>query len=621
MDPDLERGPSRPSLHMRSLSGFGGSTTAGGINSPQTMYVTEPEIDEKASPDDRRGTRTSSFGRTMSGLHRRDTSLSQTTSSDPSSKIWGLYISQAERIDKEHSDSWTANTDGVLVFTGLFSAVVATFLVVSYPLLQPNSTDTTNQLLTQISRQLASNGTGSSQPSSLLTILHSTLPHLPTACALWATLMQQWTRRYVQVADRPYAPPRRARIRAFFSDGVEKFALAAAVEVLPALLHTSVLLFYIGLIDFLININHTVAFFLLTWVAVGVLTYFVLSMMPLFYPNSPYQTPLSSLCWFVMEAVPLIWLWLRRRNTQDRRANIKHGMREALESKAIGHTSRDTKALRWTLESLDEDHKLEDFLDALPGLFHGSPLNESEQFKKGLQNLVERVADDLFATCTTGFLPEALRRQRLTACLEAIWCFSKTTDRHFQEIQKQWDKVTNDHWGPLSPETWAVASSMTTDPDPVSALRALCIQAQMAVMWKKGRWQCDQLEAVALLQRQLGVSAVDIDRWLASGDQLQLVVAADLLFKSLPHLQKLNDLGVGTGADTFKELKAILDMICRELDASDVPQELRDRFVDSAKVTEVYSIRNAARHSRGHASIDMNGPWVKIFNTPWAWSG
>ena len=590
----------------------------------------------------------------MSGLHRRDTSLSQTTSSDPSSKIWGLYISQAERIDKEHSDSWTANTDGVLVFvrhnyptrfycshprgthqTGLFSAVVATFLVVSYPLLQPNSTDTTNQLLTQISRQLASNGTGSSQPSSpannppfhppasavRVNTLWFTSLAFSTACALWATLMQQWTRRYVQVADRPYAPPRRARIRAFFSDGVEKFALAAAVEVLPALLHTSVLLFYIGLIDFLININHTVAFFLLTWVAVGVLTYFVLSMMPLFYPNSPYQTPLSSLCWFVMEAVPLIWLWLRRRNTQDRRANIKHGMREALESKAIGHTSRDTKALRWTLESLDEDHKLEDFLDALPGLFHGSPLNESEQFKKGLQNLVERVADDLFATCTTGFLPEALRRQRLTACLEAIWCFSKTTDRHFQEIQKQWDKVTNDHWGPLSPETWAVASSMTTDPDPVSALRALCIQAQMAVMWKKGRWQCDQLEAVALLQRQLGVSAVDIDRWLASGDQLQLVVAADLLFKSLPHLQKLNDLGVGTGADTFKELKAILDMICRELDASDVPQELRDRFVDSAKVTEVYSIRNAARHSRGHASIDMNGPWVKIFNTPWAWSG
>jgi hypothetical protein len=35
---------------------------------------------------------------------------------DPTSKIWGLYLSQAEKIDKEHSESWTANTDGVLVF-------------------------------------------------------------------------------------------------------------------------------------------------------------------------------------------------------------------------------------------------------------------------------------------------------------------------------------------------------------------------------------------------------------------------------------------------------------------------------------------------------------------------
>jgi hypothetical protein len=53
----------------------------------------------------------------MNERHRRDTVLtSQTPYSDPSSKIWGLYLSQAERIDKEHSDSWTANTDGVLVF-------------------------------------------------------------------------------------------------------------------------------------------------------------------------------------------------------------------------------------------------------------------------------------------------------------------------------------------------------------------------------------------------------------------------------------------------------------------------------------------------------------------------
>ena len=53
----------------------------------------------------------------MSDMHRRDTGLTtQTLHGDPSSKIWGLYLSQAEKVDKEHSESWTANTDGVLVF-------------------------------------------------------------------------------------------------------------------------------------------------------------------------------------------------------------------------------------------------------------------------------------------------------------------------------------------------------------------------------------------------------------------------------------------------------------------------------------------------------------------------
>jgi hypothetical protein len=67
------------------------------------------------------GSRT--FSRGMSD-HRRDTSLTTTPTlhGDPTSKIWGLYLSQAEKIDKEHSESWTANTDGVLVFVRHFSS-------------------------------------------------------------------------------------------------------------------------------------------------------------------------------------------------------------------------------------------------------------------------------------------------------------------------------------------------------------------------------------------------------------------------------------------------------------------------------------------------------------------
>ncbi|KAH9957142.1 hypothetical protein BC827DRAFT_722637 [Russula dissimulans] len=634
---DIEYGPSPSSRQNSDPRGLGGSTILGPVSSPQSMYVSDSVIEEKVSQDDVFGRAQSPTSRqVMNDLQRRDTGLTgQTMYSDPSAKIWGLYLSQAEKFDKEHSDSWTANTDGVLVFTGLFFATVAAFIVVSYPQLQPNPNDITNQLLAQISQQLSAfpNGTSISTPLTVtsqssfqptasavrVNALWFTSLATSTACALWATLMQQWTRRYVQVADRPYNPPKRARIRAFFADGVEAFALAAAVEVLPALLHASVLLFYVGLVDFLLNINHTVAYLLLSLVSFGVLIYFMLTIMPLYYHNSPYQTPLSALVWFTIEAAPLLKLWLRRRTDavkkaiRERRIKIAQGMRLALEKTAIRLSwQADARALRWTLMSLDDDNELEEFLDGLPGLFHASTGHHSQRLKGQLERLVNPVAEKLLATCTMGLLAESTRRQRLTACLGAIWCFTGTIDRHFRAIWDQWGKVTNDPWGLLSTETWAIAANMTTDPDPLIALRAHCIQALIAVMRRDGRWLCPHSEASALLQRQLAASSTDIERWYHRAGYLQVAVAANLLNHALPLLRQLE---TGPDMSLKVEVKAILDTICGDhaLDTSDVPEDLRARFADGAEVMKVFEIQDVPRGSRRRAAFDVKGPWMRVF--------
>ncbi|KAF8492545.1 hypothetical protein F5888DRAFT_1927607, partial [Russula emetica] len=198
---------------------------------------------------------------------------------DPSDKLFSVYLAQADKFDKEQSESWKGDTEGILVFTGLFSATVAAFLIESYKQLQPSSSDTVILLLSQISKQLAALSSGSSisipsglpgqdfQPSSSairVNILWFISLVLSLTCALLATLMQQWVRRYLQTSQRWYAPYKRARIRTFFAEGIERFGLPVAVEALPALLHVSVFLFFAGLVDFLININHTVAFSLLS---------------------------------------------------------------------------------------------------------------------------------------------------------------------------------------------------------------------------------------------------------------------------------------------------------------------------------------------------------------------
>jgi hypothetical protein len=46
-----------------------------------------------------------------------DTSLtSETLYGDSSSKIWGMYLSKTERVDKERSDRWSANINSMMWF-------------------------------------------------------------------------------------------------------------------------------------------------------------------------------------------------------------------------------------------------------------------------------------------------------------------------------------------------------------------------------------------------------------------------------------------------------------------------------------------------------------------------
>ncbi|KAF8261189.1 hypothetical protein EI94DRAFT_1607946, partial [Lactarius quietus] len=137
---------------------------------------------------------------------------------------WSMYLTEAEKQDNDVTESWKGDTDGILIFTGLFSAVVAAFIIESYKNLSPNSADKANALLAQITQQLVniSNGTPLSNA-----IAQTNQPFKPTAsavrvnvlfflslvlsltCALSATLMQQWARRYKELAQQTGAPHKR----------------------------------------------------------------------------------------------------------------------------------------------------------------------------------------------------------------------------------------------------------------------------------------------------------------------------------------------------------------------------------------------------------------------------
>jgi hypothetical protein len=346
--------------------------------------------------------------------------------------------------------------------TGLFSATVATFIALSYPNLQQDPNVTTQSILTQISQQLSNNGTipshaanpsiqtSFSPPTSVIFINSVWFLSLVLSltCALLATLLQQWARRYLQIVQQKYAPLHHARIHEYFSRGAGKFGIFGFVEVLPLLLLVSVFLFFAGLVVFAFRGNHIVAYFTLAIVGFCTLSYITLTLLPFFFHDCPYQTPLTSVLWFSAQTViphffsalyhcaeqlHLRWgavsetlvksLYKRHKNKASKYPS--ENIISKLES-STENISMDTnkKILARTLHWLHEDHELEEFAAGIPGLY------ESEAFTTYHGEVKCDIRTVLAA------LPRAANSQ-LTLSWSIIWLARRAIDRNLPKAIQQ----------------------------------------------------------------------------------------------------------------------------------------------------------------------------------------
>jgi hypothetical protein len=367
--------------------------------------------------------------------------------------------------------------------TGLFSATVASFIIESYQNLSPNSSDTTNALLAQISQQLVSMSNGTPLTNIAEQTSQSFRPTasavrvnvywflslvLSLSCALSATLMQQWARRYRELAQRRGAFHRRGRMRAFIFDGISRFGMARAVATMPTLLHISVFLFFAGLVEFLFPIYLTVAYAVLGCIGVFAVAYAILTVLPNIYLNCPYSTPLSGITWRITQLSVMcsLWTvlglerlfrkssklfclanrhvretdWLKRRETLEDQAKTRRqwftqGMRKSVELSAYRADSTVvTRALEWTLAALDEDNEIEDFAARVPGFFDSRVVPDATLAVLPLMSHQPNTDPifgprlyDLLNTCIpeTSILDEKMRTKRLRACMKCLWSLGK----------------------------------------------------------------------------------------------------------------------------------------------------------------------------------------------------
>ncbi|KAJ7936816.1 hypothetical protein B0H13DRAFT_2649265 [Mycena leptocephala] len=332
-------------------------------------------------------------------------------------KLWAVYVSEAEKYDKALVETWKSDMEGLLIFAALFSAILTAFLIESYRSLNPDSGDVAVQLLVQISQQLAASANGSIfnvTPSIPFTPAPASLVcnglwfislGFSLACALIATLVQQWSRDFLHRADMRSAPIIRARIFSYLYYGLKRFQMHTVVEIIPLLLHASLFLFFCGLIAFLIPVNRIMMIIATMVLFIVASVYSVFTLLPLHFLDCPYRTPLSGAFWRVFQAFKRIWYHHHGLTTE---ATVGPGSDIESEDivlepppsvmdetmvEAMFHTAmqtsqqRDYKALVWTMKSLADDVELEPFVEAIPDILWG-PHGQRYAYQEHIRALI-----------------------------------------------------------------------------------------------------------------------------------------------------------------------------------------------------------------------------------------
>jgi hypothetical protein len=193
------------------------------------------------------------------------------------------------------------------------------------------------------------------------------------SAALLATLVQQWVRDYMQVFQRYGNPLKGARLRQYLYEGAEGWYMLVVAESVPGLVHVSLFLFFLGLIDSLFSLNTTISITTIVPITICGLFYILSTFAPILDSQSPFQTPLSSLIWYLTRK-------LRPRTYLDRApgglgapktlsSNMSDGRIQLAMEENEHRKHRDVRAMRWLIDNRTEDDEMDSFVVAIPGAF------------------------------------------------------------------------------------------------------------------------------------------------------------------------------------------------------------------------------------------------------------
>ena len=250
--------------------------------------------------------------------------------------------------------------------------------------------------------------------------------------ALLAVSIQQWAQIYLQATQRRRNPRDRARIRAFYFEGIDNWQLRRVTRAVPTLVHVSLFLFFLGLPIFLFHVNLTVFNVVLSWLGLCLGIYGCITFMPVLFQDCPYSSPLSSTAWFFVTGTLYVVHQLLKRFTSRDHAIFRwyrtrytgwrlywpslHEMQKVAEH-SVNQLSSDIdyRALSWMFDTLNDDDEFEQFFDALPAICAPETLVDSQaQFLKPNENKLSHALIGMMdRTMLSDLVPESVKQRRI----------------------------------------------------------------------------------------------------------------------------------------------------------------------------------------------------------------
>ena len=381
---------------------------------------------------------------------------------------------------------------------------------------------------------------------------------MSVSCALWATSLHQWARRYIRLTQPARcSPEKRARMRAFFANGVENMHIQWAVEGLPMLLHLSLFLFFGGLIIFLFNVDHEVFICVVSWIGFFSVVYGLITLLPLLQQDSPYYSPLSIPVWFPYAGARYVTFkilasissgsirnyaaWLRYCDLRDRyRGWMFRGMEKTAEETASERSSKiDIDILGWTISALGDDDSLEKFFEAIAGFFDSKLVNDlRERLPVDISTRLLVALDGFLGrTLSSNLVIDSVKLHRLDLSLSAMSLIriSGVSSILKDILYNRWDQV------PKTVGIWPTLGRWCSSNDQLSAQYAQGIVAKVLATMRErdDRW----VELAALVY---GLPERDLKDYVSHGGD-------SVLLHILIHLTR-NSFRLDLPSDLLEEL-------------------------------------------------------------------